>query len=126
MAPEDASPADIERLRAQFGLDRSLPVQYWLFLSHAVVGNFGVSFKYDEPVLQAIAEHLPATIELAFTATLFAALIGVPLGIWAGAKPNSWLDNAASVIGFFGISLPGFWMGIMLILITLPTSPASF
>ncbi len=117
LSPEDATKADIERLRVQLGLDQSLAMQFWLFMRHALTGDFGLSFKYGEPVGGVIASHLPATLELALAASLIAVAIGVPLGIWAGSRPNSWLDNLASMVGFFGISVPGFWMGIMLILV---------
>lgn len=117
LSPEDASPADIDRLRTQLGLDLPVPLQFWRFISHALTGDFGLSFKYGEPVSHVIASHLPATLELALAATIIALAIGLPLGIWAGARPNSWLDGLASMVGFFGISVPGFWMGIMLILL---------
>ena len=64
-----------------------------------------------------IGERLPATIELAIASLLIAIILGIPLGVWAGAKPNSWADNFGSVFGFFGISMPNFWFGIMLILV---------
>jgi peptide/nickel transport system permease protein len=128
LASEDATPEDIERFRHVLGLDQPLYVQYLRFVVSAAHGDFGNSFRYGEPVIGLIGSHLPATLELAIVSTLIAALIAVPLGVWAGARPNSWLDNAGSIVGFFGISMPNFWMGIMLILImagyfgVLPTS----
>jgi ABC-type dipeptide/oligopeptide/nickel transport system permease component len=128
LVPEEATPSDIERIRRDLGLDQPIYIQYLKFVAAAVTGDFGKSFRFGEPVARLIADHLPATLELALVSTVFAVLIGVPFGIWAGARPNSWLDNAASLIGFFGISMPNFWMGIMLILIMagyfnlLPTS----
>ena len=80
-------------------------------------GDFGTSFRYSDPVITLIGERLPATIELAIVSMLIAIVLGVPLGVWAGAKPNSWADNLGSFFGFFGISMPSFWFGIMLILV---------
>lgn len=128
LVSEDATPEEVEQVRRNLGLDQPIYIQYFKFLTSAVTGDFGRSFRYGEPVLSLIIERLPATLELAFFSTLFAVLIGVPLGIWAGANPNSWIDNLASVLGFFGISMPNFWMGIVLILVVagyfnlLPTS----
>ena len=117
LLPEDATHEDIAEARARWGLDRPFHEQYLNFLSSAAQGNFGESFRFKESVIVLLGQRFPATLELAFFACLFAILIGVPLGVWAGARPNSWVDNFGSVFGFFGISMPSFWMGIMLILI---------
>ena len=117
LLPEEATHEDIAEARARWGLDQPFHEQYLSFLGSAVQGNFGESFRYKEPVTELLAQRFPATLELTFFATLLAVLIGVPLGVWAGARPNSWIDNVGSVFGFFGISMPSFWMGIMLILV---------
>ena len=117
LLPEEATHEDIAEARARWGLDRPFHEQYLSFLISAVQGNFGESFRFKESVTVLLGQRFPATLELAFFACLFAILIGVPLGVWAGARPNSWVDNFGSVFGFFGISMPSFWMGIMLILI---------
>jgi peptide/nickel transport system permease protein len=114
---DEASPADIADARRRWGLDQPIYVQYLRFLANVASGDLGMSFRYADPVIGLIGERLPATIELAIASMLIAILIGVPLGVWAGAKPNSWADNLGSVFGFFGISMPSFWLGIMLILI---------
>src|SRR5688572_13641835 len=114
---DEASPADIAEARRRWGLDQPIYVQYLRFLVNIASGDLGTSFKYSDPVIGLIGERLPATIELAIASLLIAVLIGIPLGVWAGAKPNSWADNLGSVFGFFGISMPSFWLGIMLILI---------
>jgi ABC-type dipeptide/oligopeptide/nickel transport system permease component len=114
---DEASAADIAEARRRWGLDQPIYVQYLRFLANIVSGDLGMSFKYSDPVIGLIGERLPATIELAIASLLIAVLIGIPLGVWAGAKPNSWADNLGSVFGFFGISMPSFWLGIMLILI---------
>jgi ABC-type dipeptide/oligopeptide/nickel transport system permease component len=114
---DEASPADIAEARRRWGLDQPIYVQYLRFLANIAAGDLGMSFKYSDPVIGLIGERLPATIELAMASLLIAVIIGIPLGVWAGAKPNSWADNLGSVFGFFGISMPSFWLGIMLILI---------
>src|SRR6185369_501597 len=114
---DEASAADIAEARHRWGLDQPIYVQYLRFLANILSGDLGMSFKYADPVISLIGERLPATVELAIASMLIALLAGIPLGVWAGAKPNSWADNLGSTIGFFGISMPSFWLGIMLILI---------
>jgi dipeptide transport system permease protein len=112
---DDATPADIERTRREWGLDRPLLVQYWDFLARAVTGDFGRSLKFNEPVMKLIAERLPATLELAFASLCVAILIAVPLGVYSAIKHNSFLDHAGMSVALIGVSLPNFWLGIMLI-----------
>ena len=114
---DEATPQDVAEARARWGLDQPLWMQYAKFTVAALQGDLGDSFKYQEPVAGLIAARLPATLELALCAILIAVLAGVPLGLWAGARPNSWIDNLGSTVGFIGISMPSFWMGIMLILL---------
>src|SRR4029453_12482377 len=114
---DEASPADIAEARHRWGLDQPIYVQYLRFLANIASGDLGMSFRYSDPVLDLIGQRLPATIERAMASMLIAIVFGIPLGVWAGAKPNSWADNLGSVFGFFGISMPSFWLGIMLILI---------
>lgn len=114
---DEASPADIAEARRRWGLDQPIYVQYLRFLANIASGDLGMSFRYSDPVLDLIGQRLPATIELATASLLIALVFGIPLGVWAGAKPNSWADNLGSMFGFFGISMPSFWLGIMLILI---------
>ena len=117
LIPDQATEQDIKEARQRWGLDQPVHVQYWRFLTSAVTGDFGRSFKYDEPVLSLIMQRFPATLELAFFATIIAIMIGVPLGILASSRPNSWFDNASTLGGFFGVSMPNFWLAIMLILL---------
>jgi ABC-type dipeptide/oligopeptide/nickel transport system permease component len=114
---DEASPADIAEARRRWGLDQPIYVQYFRFLANIASGDLGMSFRYSDPVLDLIGQRLPATIELAIASLLIALVFGIPLGVWAGAKPNSWADNLGSMFGFFGISMPSFWLGIMLILV---------
>lgn len=114
---EDTTAADIAEAKERWGLDQPIHVQYFKFFASAVQGNFGRSFKYDEPVLDVIVARVPATLELATAAVVIALVFAIPLGVWAAAKPNSWVDNTGTTFGLFGISMPSFWFGIMLILL---------
>lgn len=114
---DDASQAMIDAVRQKWGLDQPLWIQYLNYLGIIVRGDLGVSFKYGDPVVTTIMSRLPATVELAFAALLIAVMIAVPLGLWAGSRPNSWIDNCGSTFGFLGISMPSFWLGIVFILL---------
>jgi peptide/nickel transport system permease protein len=128
---EETNAAEVAKAKERWGLDRPLYVQYLKFIASAVAGEFGKSFKYAEPVANVIKSRLPATIELAMFSMVIAIVLAIPLGVWAGSKPNSWLDNVGTTFGLFGISMPSFWLGIMLILLLagilnlLPTSGRS-
>ncbi len=117
LAPLDANPEDVERIRALYGLDRPLVVQYWNFLVKAMQGDLGDSFRYDQPALKMVLDKLPATIRLALFSLTLTIVIGIPLGLWAGSRPNSPVDWSVSILTFIGISIPSFWLGIMLILV---------
>jgi peptide/nickel transport system permease protein len=116
LIPPDANQADIARLSASLGLDRPLWEQYLVFVKQAAAGNLGTSFAFNVPAIRLILERLPATLELAVAASLIAVLLGIPLGLWAGLKPDSVsgrLITAGSILGF---SLPTFWVGLLLVL----------
>lgn len=114
---DQATPQDIAAARHRWGLDQPIYIQYLRFFLNMLHGDFGTSFRYAVPVITLIGQRLPATIELAVVSLIIAVALGVPLGVWAGAKPNSAVDNIGSFFGFFGISMPNFWFGIMLILV---------
>jgi ABC-type dipeptide/oligopeptide/nickel transport system permease component len=128
---EETNAAEVARAKERWGLDQPIYIQYLKFLRSAAAGDFGKSFKYAEPVTRVITSRLPATIELAIFAIIIATLLAIPLGVWAGARPNSWIDNLGTSFGLFGISMPSFWLAIMLILLlagvlnVLPTSGRS-
>jgi peptide/nickel transport system permease protein len=128
---EETNAAEVARAKERWGLDQPLYVQYLKFLQSAAAGDFGRSFKYTEPVMHVIMSRLPATIELAVFAIIIATVLAIPLGVWAGSRPNSWIDNLGTTFGLFGISMPSFWLAIMLILLLagvlniLPTSGRS-
>lgn len=128
LMPEDATPEMIDEIRTRWGLDQPIWVQFWNYLSLIVRGDLGMSFKYGDPVTEVILSRLPATAELAIIAMIIASLIAIPLGLWAGAHPNTAIDYSGGLIGFLGISMPSFWLGIMLILLlsgTLNLLPSS-
>lgn len=112
---EDADPVEVVRLREVYGLDRPLPVQYGFWLRRAVVGDFGVSIRHQEPVTTLVLGHLGATMELAFAALVVAVLLGVPLGVLAAVKRNGPVDVACLVGALVGVSMPNFWLGMMLL-----------
>jgi peptide/nickel transport system permease protein len=111
------SPGEIEQLRSEFHLDEPISTQLWYFLSDAVQGDLGYSYIKKRPVTILIGERLPATIELAVGALLFALAIAFPIGIISAVRQNSPLDRLSMASAFLGISMPGFWLGIVLILI---------
>ncbi len=112
-----ADQADIARTIAALGLDRPLWQQYLIFVKQALAGDLGKSFAYNIPALQLVLERLPATLELALAATGMAVLLGIPLGLWAGLKPDSWPGKLIMTGSILGFSLPTFWVGLMLIML---------
>ena len=112
-----ADQADIERTIAALGLDKPLWEQYLIFLKEAVTGNLGRSFQYNEPAIRLILERMPATLELAFAAMLIAIVLGIPLGLWAGLRPDSLAGRAIMAGSILGFSLPTFWVGLLLIMV---------
>lgn len=117
MAGPQATDIDIERLRHQIGLDQPVLVQYGGFLLRLVQGNLGISTRSGHPVVEEILTRAPYTFQLAVIATILATLIGVALGILAATRPNTKLDVAISATSVFGISMPVYWLGLMLIVI---------
>ena len=111
------TPDQLASLRAYFGLDQPVPVQYWTWLTSLLHGEAGYSIRTGRPVLVEIAERLPATLELAAAATLIAVLIGIPLGLLSAMRPRTRLDLAARVGGLVGLSLPSFWLGTLIIVL---------
>lgn len=112
---DDATPVDVDRVRREWGLDQPILLQYGQFVSRAVVGDFGKSLKFGEPVIKLVFERLPATIELSLVSLLVAILISIPIGIYSAIKHDSLLDHAGTGVALIGVSLPNFWLGIMLI-----------
>jgi peptide/nickel transport system permease protein len=110
---------EVERARAAaaLGLDKPILEQYGVFLSSALSGNLGTSFVYGQSALEVIVERMPATLELAFLAMLIAVSLGVPLGLYAGLRPDSVVARTIMAGSIVGFSLPTFWVGLILILV---------
>jgi peptide/nickel transport system permease protein len=117
MLPLNTAPEDIEIFRRKAGLDQPLPIQYLNFLSKAVRGDFGESFRYRESALGLVLERLPATLALASMGMLFALAIAIPFGIISGLNRGSFVDGLSRSVVLLGQSVPGFWLAIVLILI---------
>ena len=112
-----ADQAEIARATAALGLDQPLWRQYWTFLAGAFTGDLGKSFVSNVPAVQLILERMPATIELALTAMVIAVVLGIPLGLLAGLRPDSWIGRTIMAGSILGFSLPTFWVGLMLIML---------
>jgi peptide/nickel transport system permease protein len=116
MIPPDATEADRASTIRALGLDRPLWAQYGLFLQGALTGNLGRSFAFNVPAIQLIFERMPATLELATAAMVIGVALGIPLGLWAGLKPDSLAGKSIMTLSILGFSLPTFWVGLMLIM----------
>jgi peptide/nickel transport system permease protein len=117
LSGQNATPEQEAALRRDMGLDRPLPERFATFLVNAAQGDFGLSFFHRRPVIDVIAERLPATIELTLVALVIALAIAIPLGVLAAVKKNTFLDRLATVGSLIGVSMPGFWFGILLIIL---------
>jgi peptide/nickel transport system permease protein len=128
LAGEDRSPQALAEIVKKFGLDDPLPVQYANWLGHAVQGDFGVSHRSGLSVGQTIVERIPITLELAFLGILVGLVIGVPAGVISAVKRGSMSDHASGMLALVGLSIPHFWLGLLLILllaVKLQVLPAS-
>lgn len=112
-----ATEDQLAALRERLGLGGSLIQQYLIFLRDLVQLDFGTSVRLGKPAMDAVLERLPATLELTFWATILSVGLGIPLGALAGRRPGSWADLLVSSLALFAKSLPGFWLGVILILI---------
>jgi ABC-type dipeptide/oligopeptide/nickel transport system permease component len=117
MLGESASAADRIQLRSDLGLDKPLTVQFATYITKLVHGDFGASIHSKKPIVDLLAERLPATFQLAFLALLFAISIGLPLGVIAALRVNQWPDKIASVLSLTVAAMPHFWMGPMLMMV---------
>ena len=112
----EADQAEIDRVIRDLGLDRPVSEQYWYFVFNAFQGDLGRSFIFGEPALKLIVQRMPATMELAVVSLLMAVVFGIPLGIYAGLKPNSKFSKTIMAGSILGFSMPTFWVGIILIM----------
>jgi ABC-type dipeptide/oligopeptide/nickel transport system permease component len=112
-----ASQGDLDAVRRELGLDRSLWVQYGSFLGAVLRGDFGVSFYYRTPVFELYLSRLPNSVLLALVAMAFSLLIGIPSGIVAAVRVNGWWDRGGKIFALLGLSMPSFWVGLLMILL---------
>lgn len=117
LVSDDADQEEREEMIKSMGLDKPFLVQYGIFVSKALKGNLGESFVFNEPALLLILDRMPATMELAVVSLMIAIIFGIPLGVWAGLKPDSLASKSIMTGSILGFSLPTFWVGIMMILL---------
>ncbi len=117
LAEPGARAEDLARVAHEWGLDRPWPVQYFAFVENIFTGRLGTSFNYEMPVSTLYFQRLPNSLELALAATLISFLIGIPAGIISAVRVNSWWDSIGKVLALMGLSIPGFWLGLVLILV---------
>lgn len=117
MAGEERDPAVIAQLRAEYHLNDPIPLQYLHWIGNALQGDLGISLRTKEPVTALIASKLPVTLELSLLAMLIALLVGISMGIVAAVRKDSWVDHTTNFVALSGISVPHFWLGILLILL---------
>ena len=117
LAGVDTTEERLAKIREIYGLDLPLHRQYLLFLGNALKGKLGLSFRYNMDVAPLVFQKLGVTLELAFASLLLSVAVAIPLGIWAAVKQNSAFDYAATLFSLLGVSTPGFWLGILLVLL---------
>ena len=117
MAGEERDPEVIALLREKYRMDDPIPVQYLAWIGNALTGDLGTSLRTQQPVLELIAEKLPVTLQLAFMALVVAICIGIPAGVISAYRKGTWIDWVANIVALSGLSVPNFWLGIMLILL---------
>lgn len=117
------SPELMAQLRTQYGLDKPLPVQLFVYLGKVASGDLGYSYFFNLPVTRMIAERVPATLLLVLSAVLLAFLVGTALGVLSSRKPNGWLSQFINVLSLVGFAAPVFWLGIMLVILLASVFP---
>jgi peptide/nickel transport system permease protein len=117
MLGTEATPAALAQIRREMGLDAPIAVQYAKWLQNVFRGNFGTSWVSKKPALELILGALPVTLQLVSAAFLVALLIAFPAGLFAALRPRSWIDSGSTTFALLGISMPSFWLGIMLVLL---------
>ena len=113
----DMTEAERQLITEKLGLDKSMPEQYWGWLTEALQGNFGVSLSYNTPVAPMLLRRLPSTILLMGVSLLVSLALAIPLGLVAGYKKNTWADNLISSFAYFGMSIPSFYFGMLMIIL---------
>lgn len=117
LAPENATPAQIEQIREDLGLNESFPIRYLKYITGMIKGDMGSSYVTKRDVFKTFMDRLPNTLQLAGASVLIATLIALPLGIYTAIHQNSWKDTSGMIFALFGVSMPNFWLGLMLIIL---------
>ena len=117
MAEPGAKEEDLQAIRREFGLDRPWPIQYVTFVQSMIQGDFGTSIYYRIPAFDLYLQRLPASLELASVAMMISLILGIPIGILAAVRVNTWFDKIGNIFANLGLALPSFWVGLMLILL---------
>lgn len=123
LAGELATDALREQIRRDLGLDQPLLIQYGIYIQRTVQGDMGRSVRTGMPVREEIAKRLPKTLQLAALSLVLAAAVGIPLGVLSATRPNSWIDGGSMIFALLGISMPIFWLGLMLMIFFAVTLP---
>ncbi|MCC7106059.1 MAG: ABC transporter permease, partial [Chloroflexi bacterium] len=117
IVPPEAGEEAVQLVRREYGLDQPVWVQYWRFISKAVQGDFGRSFRHNAPAMSLVLEKVPATIQLAAAALLFTVIIAIPAGVVSAIHRNTVVDGLCMSLALLGQSIPIFWLGIMMIIV---------
>jgi len=117
IAGDLATETEVEMIRQQLGLDKPVIIQYQMFMTRLVMLDLGNSTRTQNPVTEEIAPRLYNTVLLALVAVVLASILGIPAGIVAAVRPYTWMDNLVTVLALFGMSMPAFWLGLMLIVV---------
>jgi len=114
---DHASESTIAAARIRLGLDKPILVQFWLYLTNILQGDLGESVRTGRPIVEELARVFPATLELATLGTLIGVVAGIPLGVWAAVRKDTWIDHVVRFFGLIGYSVPIFWLGLMGLLV---------
>ena len=114
---EQMSDEEKEAIRENLGLNKSMPEQYWGWAKEVLKGDFGISLANHTSVSEQIIKRLPATLQLMGAALVLSVLLAIPLGLWSGYRKNTWIDNIISGLSYIGMSIPSFWLGMVLIIV---------
>ena len=114
---DHASESTIEAARIRLGLDKPILVQFWIYLTNILQGDLGESVRTGRPIVEELARVFPATLELATLGTLIGVVLGIPLGVWAAVRKDTYVDHVVRFFGLIGYSVPIFWLGLMGLLV---------
>jgi len=117
MAPQSATLEDLEKIRIDYGFDKPIYVQYWKYISGAIRGDFGKSIQANIPAIEMFWDRFPNTLKLSIVSMIFALIFGIPTGIYSAVRVGRNFDNFGKIFALMGQALPGFWVGIMLIIL---------